>query len=462
MIDVSKLKGLTQDSRKVQPGFLFAAFPGSQSDGRDYIDAAIEKGAVAILAPEGTQVSGDVEVITDPEPRLAFARLAAEFYGAQPETIIAVTGTNGKTSVVSFAEQLWQAVGKNATSLGTLKGLMTTPDPVGLHAHLKELADDGITHLAMEASSHGLDQYRLDGVKLKAAGFTNLSRDHLDYHGDMQSYFKAKARLFSEVLADDGLAVLNADEEHFEALKNVCDQRGIRVISYGVNGNDIKVLSREALPKGQAVRLEVFEKQHDLEFPLVGEFQLMNALCALGLVMAQDADAAYVDALAHLKGAKGRLESVPGLSDAAVYIDYAHTPDALENVLNALRPHTENKLVCIFGCGGDRDKGKRPQMGELATKLADHVIVTDDNPRTENPDAIRSEILKGAPGAHEIGDRHEAITHAIGNLASGDVLVIAGKGHEQGQIFADRTEDFDDANEAAKAIQRLSLKREGN
>ena len=457
MVDVSSLKGLTQDSRAVEPGFLFAAFKGEQVDGRDYIPQAIEKGASVILADMGVQLpeAANAELVTNDNPRKTFAHMVAEFYGEQPKIIAAVTGTNGKTSVVHFTQQLWQALGYKAASIGTLSGGMTTADPVTLHNKLKDLKGEGVTHLAMEASSHGLHQYRLDGVSVSAAGFTNLSRDHLDYHKDMDEYLAAKARLFTEVLQDGGISIINADIPETQKL---IEQIEGEVWTYGYKGEQLKLISVSPTPHGQSCELLASNKSYRIELNLVGEFQLMNVLCALGLMLAQgdvDQDKA-VQALETIEGAKGRLQVIKGHpAGAAVYVDYAHTPDALGHVLNALRPHTENKLICLFGCGGDRDKGKRPQMGEIASNLADEVVVTDDNPRSENPSTIRSEILVAAPNASEIGDRREAIQKTIQSLTQGDVLVIAGKGHEQGQILADRTDHFDDAEEAENAIQGL-------
>ena len=352
-----------------------------------------------------------------------------------------------------------------AASLGTLglhgagidrSGSMTTPDTVTLHAELAELAKAKIDHLAVEVSSHGLDQYRLDGMKITVAGFTNLTRDHLDYHADMDEYFTAKARLFSEVLDEKGAAVLNADVPKFTALKALCDARGLRVISYGSQGRDLKITKRVPTGSGQNLSLEIFGKAHEVSLPLVGEFQAMNALCALGMVLAENESrlSDILKALENIKGAPGRLQYVSGHSrGAAIYVDYAHTPDALENVLKALRPHTQNKLVCLFGCGGDRDKGKRPVMGKIASLYADAVIVTDDNPRSEEPAQIRSEILAGAKGATEISGRREAIQTAVQKLEAGDVLVVAGKGHEQGQIFKTHTDPFDDVTEVKAAIK---------
>ncbi|MEZ5814932.1 MAG: UDP-N-acetylmuramoyl-L-alanyl-D-glutamate--2,6-diaminopimelate ligase [Alphaproteobacteria bacterium] len=462
MIDISTLKGLTQDSREVKPGYLFAALPGVKADGRDFIPAAIERGATAILAGQGTQLpegTKNVTLATDQNPRRAFAKFAAGFYRHQPEYIVAVTGTNGKTSVVTFAQQLWEAAGCKASSLGTLKGKMTTPDPVALHAELADLSTAGITHLAIEASSHGLDQCRLDGVNLAAAGFTNLSHDHLDYHKDMDAYFAAKARLFAALLEPGKTAVLNADSAHFERLEEICKDRGLKIVSYGHRGRDLKIISAKPASHGQKLELGLFGAHRDITLPLVGEFQVMNALCALGLVVSGDPENKnlYIEALEKLKNVPGRLQLVPGHpKGAAIYVDYAHTPDALENVLKALRPHTGGKLVCVFGCGGDRDKAKRPVMGAIASTYADSVIVTDDNPRSENPADIRAEILAATSGAQEIGDRREAIHKTINALEAGDVLVIAGKGHEQGQIFATRTDHFDDVEEARAAIEHFT------
>jgi UDP-N-acetylmuramoyl-L-alanyl-D-glutamate--2,6-diaminopimelate ligase len=470
-IDIKTLKGLTQDSRAVKHGYLFAALPGNKFDGRDYIEDAVRNGASAILAPAGTKKPlGDVAFITDENPRRALALMAATFYGKQPGRIAAVTGTNGKTSTVHFTKQLWALHGLKAASIGTLgvrgpgmvrSGSMTTPDPVALHAELADLAAAGITHLAMEASSHGLHQYRLDGVRIAAAGFTNFTRDHLDYHGDMESYFASKERLFSEILDKGGTAVLNADVPEFEALKKLADKKGCRVLSFGFKAKDMKILEAAPEPQGQKLKLDVQGKIYQIMLPVVGGFQVMNALCALGLVISECLENQklvyeYTNFLSQLQGPPGRLQLVPGHpKNAAIYIDYAHTPDALETVLKALRPHTSGKLVCLFGCGGDRDRGKRPIMGKIAADFADTVIVTDDNPRSEDPASIRKQILEAAKGAQEIGDRHEAIATAIENLKQGDVLVIAGKGHEQGQIFANRTDPFDDAGEAAKVIKGM-------
>jgi UDP-N-acetylmuramoyl-L-alanyl-D-glutamate--2,6-diaminopimelate ligase len=469
-VDIKALKGLTQDSRAVKSGYLFAAFPGTKTDGRSFIESAIASGASVILAPIGTTLpaNANAKLVTDENPRRIFAKMAAAFYGRQPEIIAAVTGTNGKTSTAVFVSQLWEALGYKSASLGTLglhgagierAGSMTTPGTTELHATLAELADAGIDHLAIEASSHGLDQYRLDGMNIKVAGFTNLTRDHLDYHADMNEYLAAKARLFTEVLDKNGTAVLNSDVPEFFHLKSLCADRQIKAISYGHKNADLKIISRTPTGAGQELVLEIFGKQHNLSLPLVGEFQAMNALCALGMTLAvnQDRLLDILTGLSKIKGAPGRLQYVPGHpKGAAVYVDYAHTPDALENVLHALRPHTKNKLVCLFGCGGDRDKGKRPVMGKISADLADVTIITDDNPRSEELAQIRSEILGGAKDAKEIPGRREAILTAVHSLTAGDVLVIAGKGHEQGQIFKAHTDPFDDVTEVKNSIHSLS------
>lgn len=453
------ITGLSQDSRAIEQGYLFAALPGTKVDGRDFIDAAIEKGATSVLAPEGTTLGrDDVKLYTDENPRKLYAHTAAAFYKDQPENIVAVTGTNGKTSVVSFMEQMWDYAGFNGTSLGTLKGSMTTPDAANLHERLAALSQEGVTHLALEASSHGLDQYRLDGVNVDVAAFTNLSHDHLDYHGNFENYFAAKSRLFSDVLKDDGVAVLNADAPEYTELRKICLDKGHKIVSYGHNGKDIKILSLSPVSDGQHLELGITGLHKDVHLPLVGEFQVMNVLCALGMAISLDPTykMKYMAALEKLTGVRGRLELVDGHPHkAGVYVDYAHTPDALENVLRALRPHTRARLICVFGCGGDRDRTKRPEMGTIAHALADHVIVTDDNPRSEDPAEIRKDIMAGAAEAHEIAGRREAIKHAMKYLEYGDTLLIAGKGHEQGQIFADHTEDFDDVQVAKELIEEL-------
>jgi UDP-N-acetylmuramoyl-L-alanyl-D-glutamate--2,6-diaminopimelate ligase len=460
------IAGLSSDSRAVRPGFLFAALPGSKVDGSQFIGDAVARGAVAVLAVPGTTLPAGTEgivLIEDAEPRRRLSRMAAAFFGRQPAVVAAVTGTNGKTSTVQFTRQIWSRLGHKAGCLGTLGitapgldryGSLTTPDTVGLHQVLAELADAGVDHLAMEASSHGLDQYRLDGVVLTAAGFTNLTRDHLDYHGSMDAYAAAKALLFSRVLPADGAAVLNAEEPASADFALICAGRGQRILDYGTGASAIALRNLVPLPHGQHLTLDILGTRHEIDLPLAGRFQCMNALCALGLVIGSGADVAQaVAALEHLEGVRGRLEQVATHpAGAPIYVDYAHTPDALETVLKALRPHTAGRLVVVFGCGGDRDRGKRPVMGDLARRLADTVIVTDDNPRSEIPAEIRREALAGCPDALEIGDRALAIHTAVSGLGPDDLLVIAGKGHEQGQIVGSEVRPFDDAQTARAAV----------
>jgi len=457
------IAGLTSDSRAVHPGYLFAALPGVNVDGRDYISQAQQNGAVCVLGPIGTQ--SDVPVIEDANPRLRFAKMAANYYGAQPENIAAITGTNGKTSVATFLRQIWECLEYTAANVGTIgvfgagfeePGTLTTPDPVTLHATMKRLVDAGVDHLAMEASSHGLEQFRLDGLRIKAAGFTNISRDHLDYHGTMEAYLAAKLRLFSEVVEDGGSVVINADSPHAKDVIQAAQERNLKVISYGESGDTICLKKRNLQGHAQALTVSISGTTYTVLLPLAGAFQVENALCALGLALALGADEGRaVKALESLHGVTGRMQCVGHVNGADVYIDYAHTPDALENVLKALRPHTQNKLHVMFGCGGDRDVGKRPEMGQAATTFADVVIVTDDNPRSEDAAKIRQQILAAAPGAQEIGDRHQAIQHSVKNLGVGDILVMTGKGHEQGQTVKGEVLPFDDVMEAKAAIREL-------
>lgn len=460
--------GVTADSRLVKKGNVFVAIPGSKANGNQFIADAIMHGARVIVAEEGADLpeGSEAQILIVPNARLALAQIAAHYYGRQPQVIAAVTGTSGKTSTVTFTQQLWELSGiAQSASIGTLgvrgpglvrSGSLTTPDTVSLHAELSDLASVGITHLAMEASSHGLDQYRLDAVNISIAAYTNLSRDHLDYHSDMDEYFAAKMRLFANVMKH-GIAVLNADDDYFEKVSAICAKAGHRTVTYGEEGSDIKILSRTAEPMGQRLKLSVYGKEFELTLPLVGKFQVLNALCALGIVIAEDAEVdVVVPLLSRLQGVPGRLQLVSGHpKNAAVYVDYAHKPAALEAVLATLRPHTKGRLVCLVGCGGDRDAGKRPVMGRIATGLSDLVIITDDNPRSEDPAEIRSAMMEGAPDATEIGDRRKAIEYAIEELEEGDVLVIAGKGHEQGQIIADRVEPFDDVKIAKETIEKL-------
>ena len=460
-----EITGITADSRQVRPGFLFAALPGAKVDGRDFAPVAVAAGAAAILA------SGDIPglsapVVSDSDPRRAFALASAAFWGAQPRTCVAVTGTNGKTSVVSFCHQIFTRLGRSAASMGTLgvragdeqitpPGL-TTLDAADTARVLAGLAERGVTHVALEASSHGISQRRLDGVRLTAAAFLNLTQDHLDYHGTMGAYRAAKLRLFEDLLPRGATAVLNADSDQFEAFASAAMRAGQTVLSVGERGQSLRLRSRKPAAHGQ--RLSVLEqgRTHDLILPLVGAFQASNALAAAGLCIAAGEDPeAVLASLEHLQGAPGRLQRVGSdVGGAEAYVDYAHTPDGLETVLNALRPHIRGRLIVVFGAGGDRDRGKRPLMGEVAARLADVVIVTDDNPRSENPAAIRAAILAAAPGAREIGDRRAAIREAAGLLTKGDVLVVAGKGHEQGQLIAGVNHPFDDVQETLSALER--------
>jgi len=459
-----EIAGITADSRAVMPGYVFAALRGMRTDGTQFIPDAIEHGAVAVLAPTDVTVkSDDVFVVTDDNPRRRLALMAARFYPEQPETIVAVTGTNGKTSTADFAAQIWARIGVNGGSLGTL-GLrtsgrgagatLTTPDPVSLHQTLDRLAGEGVQHLAMEASSHGLDQYRLDGVRISAAAFTNISHDHLDYHGSQDAYLQAKLRLFAEVMPEGGIAVLNIDIPEFEKVRAVCTARRQLIITYGTDAQaDFRLVSAEPGLCGQTVEIAVNGESHTVLLPLYGGFQAENALAALALVIATGADrAAAIHALGHLRGVLGRAQLVAELSNRAkVFVDYAHTPDALSHVLSALRPHTKGRLVVAFGCGGDRDRTKRPEMGAIAADLADQVIVTDDNPRDEDPASIRREILAACPDAEEIGNRGRAIARGIEVLQPGDLLVVAGKGHETGQIVRGEVRPFDDTAVIRKA-----------
>ncbi len=471
------IRGLSADSRRVEPGFLFAALPGAKADGKQFIGDAVARGAAALLIdnprelPELHRRHPAVPIVVDINARRRLALMAAQFYAPQPRTLVAVTGTNGKTSVVSFVRQIWQCLGRRAASLGTLgvvgadferPGALTTPDPVTLHRELQGLARGGIEAVAVEASSHGLDQFRLDGLEVAASSFTNLTRDHLDYHRTMAAYFAAKARLFGAVMRPGRAAVLNADSPEFEPLAQLCRDRSHRVISYGaLDTADLRLIAARPASGGQELELGVFGRRHTVFLPLVGAFQAVNALAALGLVIATGADVdGAVAALSRLMVVPGRMQRVAAHPNGApIYVDYAHTPDALENVLIALRPHCRSRLAVIFGCGGDRDAGKRPVMGEIAERLADIVIVTDDNPRSEAPGAIRRAILAKAPRAREIGDRAEAIHAAIKELLPDDLLVIAGKGHERGQIVDGVAHPFDDAEVARAAVAELKRGR---
>ncbi len=452
--------GLTADSREVKPGFVFAALPGTSVDGAQFIPQAIAKGAAAIVCAGGA-AAGIVPVVATSNPRRLFALMAARFFGRQPDLVVAVTGTNGKTSVAAFVREIWASMGFRAASLGTV-GLVgpagsthlqhTTPDPVKLHELAAALAEDHVDHLSIEASSHGLAQYRLDGLRLAAGAFTNISRDHLDYHASFEDYFAAKMRLFEELLPQDAPAVVNADAPQGREVVRRASARGLRPFTVGRAGEALKLIAAERDGFGQRLEIEGPSRRHAVFLPLTGAFQVSNALVAAGLAIATGGEEALaMHALESLKGAKGRLDLVGrSAKGAPVFVDYAHTPDALENAIAALRPYVTGRFAVVFGCGGDRDRGKRPQMGAIAAKLADIAYVTDDNPRSEDAAQIRKEVMAACPGGIEIGGRAEAIRAAVDALQSGDVLLVAGKGHEEGQIVGKTVIPFSD-HEAVRA-----------
>ncbi len=458
------VKGISADSRTIKPGDLFVAVAGTKDDGLRFVAAALASGAAAVMAERAppTALPDGVAFVKVGDARRALALAAAKFFSRQPETIAAVTGTSGKTSVAAFTRQIWAALGEQAASIGTvglvsptreIYGSLTTPDPVALHRSLAELAAEGVTHLAIEASSHGLDQHRLDGVRVAAAGFTNLSRDHLDYHSTLEAYLAAKLRLFTDLVVPGGAAVIAADQEHADAVTAAAARRGLRLVSVGRRGAGIRLLDIAIDGFAQLLELEHAGRAYSVRLPLPGAFQVDNALVAAGLAIASGSDpAGAIAALAQLKGAKGRLELVGERDGAPIFVDYAHKPDALAKALEALRPYVRERLVVVFGCGGDRDQGKRPMMGAIAARMADRVVVTDDNPRSESPAAIRAAILQAAPGAVEIGDRREAIGTSIADLRRGDVLLIAGKGHETGQIIGKQVLPFSDHEAVAAAL----------
>jgi UDP-N-acetylmuramoyl-L-alanyl-D-glutamate--2,6-diaminopimelate ligase len=460
--------GVTADSRTVRRGEVFVAIAGGKADGARFVEAAIAAGAVAVVAERlpPTPLPEQVAFVHTGNARRALALIAAKFYPRQPQTIAAVTGTSGKTSVAAFTRQIWSALGYKAASIGTIGivspggevyGSLTTPDPVALHRSLEELAAQGVTHLAIEASSHGLDQHRLDGLRIAAAGFTNITRDHLDYHPNFEAYFAAKLRLFDQLLAPGAAAVVDIDHDHADAVIAAAKTRGLRIMSVGRNGTGVRLVESTIAGFSQTLRLECDGKDYQVRLPLVGEFQIENALVAAGLAISTGDDAGKVfAALEHLKGAKGRLEHVGASRGAPIFVDYAHKPDALAKALDALRPYVRGKLTVVFGAGGDRDRGKRPLMGAVASEKADRVIVTDDNPRSEDAAAIRAAIMAEARGAAEIGDRREAIRRAVAELRPGDVLLIAGKGHETGQIIGDRVVPFSDHDAVAAALKELA------
>jgi len=457
--ETAVVTGFAIDHRKVAPGTVFGAFQGARVNGEDFIAEAVRSGAVAVVARPEARVEGAVH-IADANPRERFARLAAAFFAPFPETAVAVTGTNGKTSTVELTRQLWRMAGHHAASIGTLgvstadesvsTGL-TTPDVVTFLSNVAGLAREGVTHVAFEASSHGLTQYRTEGIPAQAAAFTNLSRDHLDYHGDMAAYFCAKLRLFTDVLAPDGTAVVWADDGEYSArVIDLAQARGNRLVTVGTRGDTLRLVSRDPTLLGQGLVVEAEGRAHKVTLPLIGAYQAANALTAAGLVIATGGDVAQtLSNLARLQPVRGRLErAVITKAGAPVYVDYAHTPDALEAAMAALKPHTAGRLIVVFGAGGDRDRGKREPMGMAARSGADVVIVTDDNPRSEDPAAIRAEILKGVAGAREIGGRREAIAAAIAEAGPEDIVLLAGKGHEQGQIVGELVLPFDDVSVA--------------
>ncbi len=461
------ITGLSADSRAVKPGYLFAALSGVQADGARYLDDALAHGAVAILAAPGAVAARPgLTIVTDEDPRRCLALAAARFFPRQPATVVAVTGTNGKTSVAQFARQIWEGMGSQAGAIGTLGVTyaggemplgMTTPDPVALHQVLDDLATRGISCVAMEASSHGIDQRRLDGVHLAAAALTNITRDHLDYHGTVAAYWQAKRRLFAELLPAGATIVVEALSGRVDELAALASERGLGLVTVGTPEADLALLEQAPNAVGQRLRIGWKGREQTVSLPLAGAFQASNALVALGLVLATGGDPqAAIATLEKLRGVPGRMEHAAlHPCGAPVYVDYAHTPDALMTILKALRPHARGKLVVVFGAGGDRDAGKRAEMGAVAKAFADTLIVTDDNPRSEDPATIRRAILSGAPAAIEIGDRSAAIRTAVSLLETGDILVIAGKGHEQGQTAGGVTRPFDDRDEARAVVAQI-------
>jgi UDP-N-acetylmuramoyl-L-alanyl-D-glutamate--2,6-diaminopimelate ligase len=461
---VVEVGGIASDSRKVKRGDLFVAVPGTKADGLGFVTQAIAAGATAVMAERAPEnLPENVAFVRADNVRRALALAAARFYPRQPATIAAVTGTSGKTSVAAFTRQIWAALGCEAASIGTIGlvtpkqevyGSLTTPDPIELARTLDRLAEDGITHLAMEASSHGLDQHRIDGVRVSVGGFTNLTRDHMDYHASEEAYLAAKLILFERIVAPDGAAVIAADHPEAERVAAAAAGRGLRVLAVGRDRSGIRLLEAEIDGFSQTLRIEHEGRAYRVRLPLVGAFQVENALVAAGMTIATGSDPkAVFGALEGLEGAKGRLELIGQRNGAPIFVDYAHKPDALSKALDALRPYAKRKLVVVFGAGGDRDQGKRPLMGAIAAEKADSAIVTDDNPRGENPVAIRAAILATAHGATEIGDRGEAIRRAVAALQPGDVLLVAGKGHESGQIVGDRILPFSDHEAVAAALK---------
>ncbi|MEM1131892.1 MAG: UDP-N-acetylmuramoyl-L-alanyl-D-glutamate--2,6-diaminopimelate ligase [Pseudomonadota bacterium] len=455
--------GFAIDHRKVAPGTVFGAFRGARFNGEDFIEDAVKAGAIAVVASAEAAVPSAAAHIADVEPRRAFAQGAARYFRPVPSTVAAVTGTNGKTSTAEMTRQLWHMAGYGAASIGTLgvttsfdqnRTGLTTPDIVTFLNNMSGMARQGISHVIFEASSHGLSQFRTEGLPVKIAAFTNFSRDHLDYHGTMEAYFAAKMRLFDEVVDADGTAVIWADDPKSLEVQERCEARGLNTLTVGEAGDDIVLVSRTPTPLGQVLMVEHESKTYRIALPLIGAYQAANALTSAGIAIAAGGEADQVfDHVARLQPVRGRLErAVIASNGAPVYVDYAHTPDALASAISALRPHVTGKLICVFGAGGDRDSGKRPEMGKIAQAHADHVIVTDDNPRGEDPAAIRADILVAASGAEDIGDRRSAIAHALAMAGSDDIVLLAGKGHEQGQIIGrgedERVLPFDDVEVA--------------
>jgi len=463
VVSDSEVTGFALDHRKVAPGNVFGAFRGARFNGEDFIAEAVRRGASAVVARPEARVEG-VPHLAAAEPRKLFAELAARFFAPYPDTIVAVTGTNGKTSTVELTRQLWRMDGRRSASIGTLgvttaddqvKTGLTTPDIVTFLSNMAGMERMGISHVAYEASSHGLDQYRAEGVPVRAAAFTNFSRDHLDYHCDMDAYFAAKMRLFDEVVAADGTAVIWTGDAKSDEVIGHAKRRGLELITVGPGAETIELVSRQSTPLGQQLVLRHAGKEYKLALPLIGAYQMNNVLTAAGLVLATGGDwTTTLSGIGRVSPVRGRLErAVISRAGAPVYVDYAHTPDAIQAAIEALRPHVEGRLITVLGAGGDRDEGKRPEMGAVAARLSDVVIVTDDNPRSEDPAAIRKAVLAGAPGAIEVGDRRQAIAEAIAMARAGDIVLVAGKGHEQGQIIGDQVLPFDDVTVARECAQ---------
>jgi len=460
--DTLDIRGVAVDSRAVRPGFLFVAVPGTKADGLTFVPQALAAGAVAVVAERAPALPANVAFAQVTDARRALALIAANFFRRQPEVIAAITGTSGKTSVAAFTRQIWAALGKSAASIGTIGvvspagaiyGSLTTPDPIELHRTLDGLAAAGVTHLAIEASSHGLDQHRLDGMRVAVGAFTNITRDHLDYHHTLEAYLRAKLILFERLVRPGGIAVIDVDHEYSDVVRASAQARGLDIFSVGRQGTAIILRDTKIEGFAQVLRVAYANREYRIRLPLVGSFQVENALVAAGITIATGGDPANVfEALTGLEGAKGRLELVAEKKGAPIFVDYAHKPDALAKALEALRPYAKRRLVVVLGAGGDRDQGKRPLMGAIAAQKADQVIVTDDNPRSEDPAAIRAAIRAAAPGALEIGDRRAAISHAIARLAPDDVLLIAGKGHETGQIIGDKVLPFSDQEAVRDAV----------